>query len=101
MDIASSEWGNGMLTASSTTYQQKFYVGVHLEKVHNDKLSFSGIPSNQQAITVRANIGNGTLVAGVSNNLGTVSIFNMQLVFIVDAVLVIDFENQTTRLSFM
>jgi hypothetical protein len=96
MDIASSEWGNGMLTASSTTYQQKFYVGVHLEKVHNDKLSFSGIPSNQQAITVRANIG-----TGQAANAGTVGIYNMQLVLIVDAVIVIDFENQTTRLSFM
>jgi hypothetical protein len=86
MDISVGEFGNAM-----TTLQQKFIVGVHLEKVHNDKLSFSGIPSNQQTITVRINCG----------STATTAVLNMQLILIVDAVLVIDFESQTTKLSFM
>ena len=76
-------------TASSLNYQQKSYVGCHVEKVHNDKLAYSGVSNNQQPIVVKVN--SPTVTATL----------NAQLILIVDANLVIDFETQQVKLSYI
>ena len=59
-------------------------IGIHTEKLHNNRLFFSGVSSQDTAIVANINMGTYT----------TVSSFNVGLLLVVDAVIVIDVANQ-------
>jgi hypothetical protein len=59
-------------------------IGIHTEKLHNNRLFFSGVSSQDTSIVANINLGTYT----------TASSFNVGLLLVVDAVIVIDVANQ-------
>jgi hypothetical protein len=80
MDISSANIGRIHATATTLIAPEKFYVGVHTEKLHNNSNIFSGISSRDSAIVARINCPTAT----------TTSIFNAILVLVYDCVLKFD-----------
>jgi hypothetical protein len=80
MDIATGEF-NALLhtTASTQSLAQKFFVGFHTEKLHNNTTCFSGISSQNTAI-----------VARITCPTATAAAFNAQLITIFDALIEMD-----------
>jgi hypothetical protein len=70
VSITQTEWLYPATTTTLTTKAapSKFIVGIHTEKLHNNSIFFSGVSSQNSAITVRVNIPVATTV-GVNCNL--------------------------------
>jgi len=81
LNYATNGSTNSVTSATATTIQQpsKFIVGVHVEKLHNNKTMLSGISTMSQGINAIINIPVATTLA-----------LNATLTAVVDTVLVID-----------
>jgi hypothetical protein len=87
INITNAEWNYPATTSPQTTkaIPSKFIVGISTERVHNNKVLFSGVNSQNSSITVRVNIPVATTLA-----------FNANLTCVCDALLNIDQQNGIT-----